>query len=82
MIHLNSNKYSKFSVKESDKTRAWPSVHKKVEKSYNKTVIDFHFGKHTDLSTLKSDIHVSLFRVDNSYVYLTEVNNCIIIAIK
>ena len=28
-----------------------------VEKSYNKTVIDFNFRKHEDLSTLKSDIH-------------------------
>ena len=30
------------------------------EKSYNKTVIDFHFGRHEDLSTLKSDIHLDL----------------------
>ena len=30
------------------------------EKSYNKTVIDFNFGIHKDLSTLKSDIHLSL----------------------
>ena len=28
-----------------------------VEKSYNKTVIDFNFGRHEDLSTQKSDIH-------------------------
>ena len=28
------------------------------EKSYNKTVIDFNFGRHRDLSTLKSDIHL------------------------
>ena len=27
------------------------------EESYNKTVIDFNFGRHKDLSTLKSDIH-------------------------
>ena len=26
------------------------------ERSYNKTVIDFNFGRHKDLSTLKSDI--------------------------
>ena len=32
----------------------------KVEKSYNKTVIDFNFGRHKDLSTLKSDIHLGL----------------------
>ena len=30
------------------------------EKSYNKAVIDFNFGRHKDLSTLKSDIHLSL----------------------
>ena len=38
------------------------------EKSYNKTVIDFNFGKHKDLSILKGDIHLGLplFRVDKS----------------
>ena len=39
------------------------------EKSYNKTVIDFNFGRHKDVSTLKSDIHLgesSLFGVDKS----------------
>ena len=40
------------------------------EKSYNKTVIDFNFSSHKDLSTLKSIIHLvltaSLFRVDKS----------------
>ena len=32
------------------------------EKSYNKTIIDFDFGRHKDLSTctLKSDIHLGL----------------------
>ena len=30
------------------------------EKSYNKTVIDFNFGRRKDLSTLKSDIHLGL----------------------
>ena len=30
------------------------------EKPYNKTVIDFNFGTHKDLSTLKSDIHLGL----------------------
>ena len=30
------------------------------EKSYNKTVIDFNFSRHKDLSTLKSDINLSL----------------------
>ena len=31
-----------------------------VEKSYNKTVIDFNFGRREDLSTLKCDIHHAL----------------------
>ena len=30
------------------------------EKSDKKTVIDFYFGRHKDLSTLKSDIHLGL----------------------
>ena len=55
------------------------------EKSYNKTVIDFIFSRHKDLSTLKSDIHLGretsvnyhFFRLINPYVYLIEVNNCI-----
>ena len=29
-----------------------------IEKSYNETVIDFNIGRHKDLSTLKSDIHL------------------------
>ena len=57
------------------------------EKSYNKTVIDFNFGGHKDLSTLKSDIHLGLaasvnyhfFGLINPYVYLIEVNNCILL---
>ena len=44
------------------------------EKSYNKTVIDFNFGRHKDVSTLQSDIkprpsdlgELSLFGVDKS----------------
>ena len=56
------------------------------EKSYNKTVIDFNFGKHKDSSTLKSDIHLGLaasvnyhfIGLINPYVHLIEVNNCII----
>ena len=35
------------------------------EKSYNKTVIDFNFGRHKDLSTLKSDIHLGLVALVN-----------------
>ena len=30
------------------------------DKSYNKTVIDFNFGRLKNLSTLKSDIHLGL----------------------
>ena len=30
------------------------------KKSYNKTVIGFNFGRHEDLSTLKSDFHPGL----------------------
>ena len=30
------------------------------ERSYNKTVIDFSFGRRKDLSTLKNDIHFGL----------------------
>ena len=45
-----------------------------VEKSHNKTFIDFNFGRHKNLSILKSDIHLGLaasvnyhfFRVDKS----------------
>ena len=47
-------------------------------KSYNKTVIALNFRRHKDLSTLKSDIHLSLgelslFRVDKSF-YTTLAN--------
>ena len=31
-----------------------------VEKSYDKTVIEFNFGRHEDLSTLKSDVRFGL----------------------
>ena len=31
-----------------------------AKKSYNKTVIDLNFGRHEDLSTLKSDIDLGL----------------------
>ena len=60
------------------------------EKSYNKTVIDFNLGRHTDLSTLKSDIHLGLeasvnyhfFGEINPFVYLIKVNNSIIFPAK
>ena len=57
-----------------------------IEKSYTKTFIDFNFGRHKDLSTLKSDIQLGLaasvnyhfFGWINPDVYVIEVNNCII----
>ena len=39
------------------------------EKSYNKTVIDFNFGRHKDLSTLKSDIHLGLAALVNYQLF-------------
>ena len=39
------------------------------EKSYNKTVIDFSFGRHKDLSTLKSDIHGGLAASVNDHFF-------------
>ena len=39
------------------------------EKSYNKTVIDFNFGRHEDLSTLKSDIHLGLAALVNYHFF-------------
>ena len=39
------------------------------EKPYNKTVIDFNFGRHKDLSTLKSDIHLGLVASVNYYFF-------------
>ena len=38
-------------------SRTFPFI---VEKSYNKPVIDFNFGRHKALDALKSDIHLSL----------------------
>ena len=39
------------------------------EKSYNKTIIDFNFGRHKDLSTLKSDIHLGLAALVNYHFF-------------
>ena len=39
------------------------------KKSYNKTVIDFNFGRHKDLSTLKSDIHLGLAVLVNYHFF-------------
>ena len=39
------------------------------KKSYSKTVIDFNFGRHKDLSTLKSDIHLCLAALVNYHFF-------------
>ena len=39
------------------------------EKSCNKTVIDFNFGRHKDLSTLKYDIHLGLAALVNNHFF-------------
>ena len=39
------------------------------ENSYNKTVIDFNFSRHKDLSTLKSDIHLGLAASRNYHIF-------------
>ena len=39
------------------------------ENSYNKTVIDFNFGRHKELSTLKSDIHLGLAASVNDHFF-------------
>ena len=39
------------------------------EKSYNTAVIDFNFGRHKDLSTLKSDIHLGLVASVNYHFF-------------
>ena len=39
------------------------------KKPYNKKVIDFNFGRHKDLSTLKSDIHLGLAALVNYHFF-------------
>ena len=39
------------------------------EKSYNKIVIAFNFGRHKNLSTLKSDIHLGLAALVNYHFF-------------
>ena len=39
------------------------------EKSYNKIVIDFNFGRQNDLSTLISDIHLCLAASVNYHIF-------------
>ena len=46
-----------------------------LKKSYNKTIIDFNFGRHENLSTFKSDIYLGLA----ASVNIIEVNNCIMV---
>ena len=40
------------------------------EKSYNKTAIDFNCGRHKDLSSLKSDVHLGLRAASVNYHFL------------
>ena len=47
------------------------------EKSYNKTVIDFNFGTHKDLSTLKSDIHLGLVAQVNYHFFRVDKSLCL-----
>ena len=47
------------------------------EKSYNKTVIDFNFGRHKDLSTLKCDIHLGLGASVNNHFFLVVKSLCL-----
>ena len=44
-----------------------------IEKSYNKTVIDSSFGRHKDLSTLKSDIHFGLGASVNYHIFRVDI---------
>ena len=48
-----------------------------VEKSYNKTIIDFNFGRHNDLSTLKSDIHLGLAAPVNYHIFRVGESSCL-----
>ena len=43
----------------------------------NKTVIDFKFGRHKDLSTLKSDIHVGLAASVNYHFFQVDKYLCL-----
>ena len=41
------------------------NVLSKLKSLNNKTVIDFNFGRHKDVSTIKCEIHVSLIALVN-----------------
>ena len=47
------------------------------DKSYNKTVIDFNFGRYKDLSTLKSDIHLGLTASVNYHFLRVDKSLCL-----
>ena len=47
------------------------------EESHNKTVIDFDFGRHKDLSTLKSDIHLGLAALVNYHFLRVDKSLCL-----
>ena len=48
-----------------------------VKKSYNKTVIDFNFGRNEDLSTLKSDIYLDLAALVNDHFFWVDKYSCL-----
>ena len=48
-----------------------------VKKSYNKIVIDYNFGRHEDLSTLKSDIHLGLAALMNYHFFRVDKSSCL-----
>ena len=47
------------------------------EKSYSKTATDFNFGRHKDLSTLKSDIHLGLAALVNYHFSGVDKSLCL-----
>ena len=47
------------------------------EKSSNKIVIDFNFGRHKDLSTLKSNIHLGLAVSVNYHFFQVDKPLCL-----
>ena len=57
MLHKNISKTVVKTCEYNSCCKSGSRVLHKWLKSHNKTVIDFNFGRHKDLSTRKSDIH-------------------------
>ena len=51
--------------------------HSLLKSHYNEAVIDFNFGKHGDLYTLKSDIHIGLAASEN-ITFLVDKSSCLL----